>query len=601
LPTWSFRNEKIKKNKMNTDKLLYNVLHIDLTTKRFWVKKRNDLFDKYIGGTGVATKLLMEECPQGADALGSDNPIILAVGPLTGVYPLASKTVAMFKSPLTGNLGESHVGGRSAIAIRMAGYGAIVINGKSDIPVYISIHGKKVKFKEATTIWGMKSSITAGRIMRENETGHGVRSILRIGRAGEKMVKYAAVTAETYRHFGRLGLGAVFGSKLLKGIVIAGENTVKLADPKGFKKLYNRLYEAAVDTSLMKKYHDLGTPVNVMVLDKIGALPVKNLTERNLKGIEKISGEYLAANYLARRIACAHCPVGCIHLAAIKEVSEHEDYFHKTTLIGYDFELIYSLGSMLGITEPEPMLKLIEEVEVECVDAMSVGVVMAWATEMFEKKLISENETLGLKPVWGEASTYMEMLSKIVLQENDFYKALASGVDYASSIYGGKEFALSFGKNEMPGYHTGPATYLGFLLGARHSHLDNAGYSIDQSELLTKDLKPEDVVEKIIKEESLRQILSSIMICFFARGIYTIDVVAEALKTIGFEFSDEDLLKIGREILADKYRFKAANGHSIRDLRIPERIYEAPDPTGKITPEFIEKGLKYASIQLENK
>ncbi|MBN2681313.1 MAG: hypothetical protein JXR58_02285 [Bacteroidales bacterium] len=586
---------------MNSDKLLHKVLYIDLTNKKFWVKNRKDLFDKYIGGTGVAIQLLKEECPVGADVFGPENPIIMAVGPLTGVYPLASKTVAMFKSPLTGNLGESHVGGRSAIAIRMAGYGALVIRGKSDIPVYLSIHDKKVIFKEATTIWGMKSSITAGRIMRENEKGQGVRSIMRIGRGGEKLVKYAAVTAETYRHFGRLGLGAVFGSKMLKGIVIAGENTVKLSDPKGFKKLYNKLYEAAVDTSLMKKYHDLGTPVNVMVLDKIGALPVKNLTERNLKGIEKISGEYLAENYLARRIACAHCPVGCIHLAAIREVSEHEDYFHKTTLIGYDFELIFSLGSMLGITDPEAMLKLIEEVEVECVDAMSVGVVMAWATEMFEKKLISEKETLGLKPVWGNSATYMEMLTKIVLQENDFYSALAQGVDYASSIYGGSEFAMSFGKNEMPGYNTGPATYLGFLLGARHSHLDNAGYSIDQTEMLTKDLAPEDVVDKIIKEESLRQILSSILICFFARGIYTIDVVSEALKTIGIDFKDDELLKLGREILSEKYKFKAAEGHSIKDLRVPERIYEAKDPTGKITSEFIKRGFDYASDKLEEK
>lgn len=584
---------------MNSDRLLYNVLHIDLSQRKFWIKNRKDLFDKYIGGTGVATQLLLEECPSGAEVFGAENPIILAVGPLTGVYPLASKTVAMFKSPLTGNLGESHVGGRSAIAIRMAGYGAIVIKGKSDIPVYLSIHGKKVIFKEATTIWGMKSSITVGRIMRENEGGHGVRSIIRIGRAGEKMVSYAAVTAETYRHFGRLGLGAIFGSKMLKGMVIAGENTVKVDNKKGFKKLYDRLYASAVDTSLMKKYHDLGTPVNILTLDKIGALPVKNLTEKRLIGIEKISGEYLAENYLARRIACAHCPVGCIHLAALKELSTHEDYFHKTTLIGYDFELIYSLGSMLGINEPEPMLKLIEEVELECLDAMSVGVIMAWATEMFEKKLIAENETLGLNLKWGDAETYMKMLSMIVLQENDFYLALAKGVDYASSVYGGKEFAMSFGKNEMPGYHTGPASYLGFLLGARHSHLDNAGYSIDQTEMTVKDLSPEEVVDKIIKEESLRQILSSIMICFFARGIYNLDVVAEALQTVGYSFNQKDLMEKGREILSEKYKFKSREGHSIADLRVPERIFEAPDPTGKISPDFIKRGLDYAAKMLK--
>ena len=104
---------------------LANVLYIDLSRKRFWVQRRTDLFDRFLGGAGVATQLLSEECPQEADPLSEDNPIVMAVGPLTGLFPLASKTVAMFKSPLTGNLGESHCGGRSAIAIRLAGYGAI--------------------------------------------------------------------------------------------------------------------------------------------------------------------------------------------------------------------------------------------------------------------------------------------------------------------------------------------------------------------------------------------------------------------------------------------------------------------------------------------
>jgi len=109
---------------------LQRVLYIDLSKRRFWVKDRPDLFEKYIGGAGVASALLHEACPEGADPLGPDNPIIFAVGPLVGLFPMASKTVAMFKSPHTGNLGESHAGGRSAVSIRMAGYGAIVIKQK---------------------------------------------------------------------------------------------------------------------------------------------------------------------------------------------------------------------------------------------------------------------------------------------------------------------------------------------------------------------------------------------------------------------------------------------------------------------------------------
>src|SRR4030066_1883843 len=131
---------------MFKDDVLANVLYIDLSQKKYWVERREDLFEKYLGGAGAAIQLLKEECPAGSDPLGPKNPTIFAVGPLTGLFPLASKTVAMFKSPLTGNLGESHAGGRSAVALRLAGYGAVVFRGASESPVYVAIHGERGPF-----------------------------------------------------------------------------------------------------------------------------------------------------------------------------------------------------------------------------------------------------------------------------------------------------------------------------------------------------------------------------------------------------------------------------------------------------------------------
>ena len=139
------------------------VLYIDLNRKDISIEDRSDLFDAYIGGSGVAIKLLEEECPRGVDPLSPSNPIIFAVGSISALYPAASKTVAMFKSPLTLNLGESHCGGRSATAIKLAGFGAIVIRGASDIPLYVAIHGDRVRFKDASSIWGVES-VTVGRI-----------------------------------------------------------------------------------------------------------------------------------------------------------------------------------------------------------------------------------------------------------------------------------------------------------------------------------------------------------------------------------------------------------------------------------------------------
>jgi aldehyde:ferredoxin oxidoreductase len=574
---------------------LSRVLYIDVTNKKYWVEDRSDLFSKFFGGTGVGIKLLQEECPPGVDPFAPENPIIFVTGPMVGAYPLASKTVAIFKSPHTGDLGESHAGGRSSVAIRLAGYGAIVIKGASDIPIYISIQGNKVFFRDASTLWGMSSSLTPAKVIREREPGSGYRSILRIGPAGENLVSFASVTAETYRHFGRMGLGAVFGSKKLKAVVISGKQTIMVSDKKLYRQVYNKIYNSATSSEIMKKYHDIGTPINVNTLNLLKALPTKNLQLAHFDQAETLTGEYIAENFLGRRVACAHCPVACIHLANLRENYKDSPYFYKTTSVGYDFEIIFALGSMLGIHKPNDLFILTEDVEKYCMDAMSSGVIMAWVTEMMEKKLINTKDTAGVVVTWGDLQGYREMLKNLVNQINPFYKALAKGVVYASEQYGGKEFALAYNKNEMPGYHTGPAAHLGYLIGARHSHLCNAGYSVDQTKLMDNVLEPEKVIDLLIEEESYRQILSSMVVCFFARGIYNYDTLTQGLSVLGFDADEAKLKEIGKQIHAEKFRFKFREGFSFDNINLPKRIFETPDPTGKLTKEYMRKAIAYVS------
>ncbi len=579
---------------MLKDDPLKRILYIDLSRRKFWVEKREELFDEYIGGTGVGIRLLKEEIPDSCDPLAPENPIIFTVGPLTALFPLASKTVAMFKSPHTGNLGESHCGGRSAVAIRMAGYGAIVIRGKSETPIYLSIDNDTVRFRDATTLWGMGSVFTVGRVIRENESGAGLRTIMRIGRGGEKLISYASVSTETYRHFGRLGLGAVFGSKNLKAIVVSGKRSLPVGDKRGYKNLYDQIYREAVNSPVMKKYHDLGTPENVLKLNEFGGLPTKNVKEIRFDGADRVSGESFAKNYLGRRLACAHCPVGCIHIAALREPYEDEAYFYKTSMISYDYEPIYALATMLGGSDPEGFLRLMDSIEIYGMDVMSTGVILAWATEAFERGLISEKETENLKLDWGNYPAYIEAVRLIIEQPNEFYRALARGVSYASSVYGGEDFAMAFGGNEMPGYHTGPGAHIGYLIGARHSHLDNAGYSMDQKVLVRDMLPPEELATRLVGEESWRQVLSSIVICFFARGIYNQGVVSMALEIAGLNFSEEDLELVGKRILKEKYEFKFKEGFSFENIHIPKRIYETITPVTGWDDNYVRTALRHA-------
>ncbi len=577
---------------MNPEDTLSNVLYIDLSKRDFYIRNRTDLFDKYLGGSGVGIKLLLEDCKPSCDPFSADNPIIFTVGPLTNLFPLASKVVAMFKSPLTGNLGESHAGGRSAIAIRSAGLGAIVIKGVSESPIYLSVEDGRVHFKDASAIWGMRSIYTVGRVLRDVERGSGTRTIMRIGKAGEQLISYAGLTTETYRHFGRLGLGAVFGSKKLKALVITGRRSVPVKDGKIYKELYNQIYDYAINSEVMKKYHDLGTAVNIKRLNDLEALPTYNLQHSKFDGADNISGENLAEEYLGRRIACGHCPVACIHIAALRVPYEDEKFFFKTMMVPYDYELIFALGSMLGIGDPKGLLKLIEIVESYGLDAMSAGVCMAYATELFEKGEITEKETLGLKPKFGNWNTYLDFIKNLVARKGKFYDALANGVDFTAKKFGGEEFALSFGGLEMPGYSTGPAGFIGYLIGARHSHLDNAGYDVDQK---FKDLPPEDLVKKLITEEEWRQILSSLVVCFFSRGLYKSEIVRDCLSCAGITLDKPSQLELGKEILKEKFKFKFREGFSFDKLRLPERIFNISTFAGKVEKKYILDCLEVAN------
>jgi len=568
--------------------MLRKVLYIDLSRNESWVEEKQDLFAEWMGGTGAGIKLLREECPPGTDPLSPQAPIIFSIGPLNGIFPVATKAVATFKSPLNGELGESYAGGRLHLAMRFAGHEAIVIRGKAERPCYISINDAEVKIKDATSIWGIDAQ-TTGMILREREPGVGRRSIIRIGPGGEKLIRYANVIVDTYRHFGRLGLGAVFGSKNLKAMAISGTEHAEIPDAKRYREVYNKLYRTAVQTDIMEKYHDLGTSVNINVLNWLKGLPTKNFQASSFSEAEKISGEIFAEQYLFRRLSCAGCPIGCVHIATLKTAfSPHHEF--EIRKISYDYEPIYSLGSNLGVASADGVLQLINAVEGLGLDAMSAGVVLGWATEAYERDLITPQETLGIPLQWNNVKSYLKALENIVKAPNEFYAALGNGVDFASRRYGGREFAMALGGNEVSGYHTGPASIVGQLVGVRHSHLDNAGYSIDQK-AAKKQMDPEQMVDEIIKEDNSRGVFNSLVGCLFARGVYTEENIIEALGAVGIERSKDDLQILGKKIFEEKYRFKAGEGFDLSAARVPNRFYETISTLGKVSPETVKEML----------
>ncbi len=568
--------------------MLRKVLYIDLTRQESWVEERQELFESWMGGTGVGIRLLQEECPAGTDPLSPEAPIILSIGPLNGVFPVATKTAATFKSPLTGNLGESYAGGRLSLALRFAGHEAVVIKGRAERPSYISINDQEVRIKDATSIWGVDAQ-TTGIILRDREPGVGRRSIIRIGPAGEAAVRFACVMVDTYRHFGRLGLGAVFGSKNLKALAVSGTEHVDVPDIKRYKEVYNRLYKTAVQTEVMEKYHDIGTSVNISVLNWLRGLPTKNFLLSSFPEGEKISGEVFAEKHLIRRFSCAGCPIGCVHIAALKTAfSEHHEF--EVRRVSYDYEPIYSLGSNLGVKTAEGILQLIDACERLGLDVMSAGVVLSWATEALEKGLITEKETMGVPLQWDGVEGYAKALNLMVRAPNEFYASLARGAEYAAAKYGGLEYAMTLGGNEVSGYHTGPASIVGQLVGVRHSHLDNAGYGIDQK-ALKKPMDLETMVEEIIKEDNSRGVFNSLVACLFARGVYSEENIIDSLGAVGIVKSKDDLQDLGHRIFQEKYKFKTQEGFDLSAARVPRRFYETVSASGMVTAERVQEML----------
>jgi aldehyde:ferredoxin oxidoreductase len=555
------------------------VLYIDMQTQKIRIEDREDL-KEYLGGVGVASKLLEENMRADLTPLDPAQPIVFAAGALSTIYPVLTKTVAMFVSPLTGELGESYAGGRLAMSMFLAGFDAIVIHGKAARPTYLSISSNDVLFRDARTIWN-NGKDNAGRIIRDEQRKHGgKRSIIRIGAAGENKVSYACVTVDRYRHFGRLGLGAVFGSKYLKAISVVGDRSVPVQNFKEYFKVYREIYDKCTDTDLMSKYHDVGTPINIEPLNAAGALPTLNLRQGSFEHADKVSGEAFTSQHLARKMACTGCPVGCIHIGQFRREFAEHGHEYEMVSVAYDYELIFALGTFLGIDNPKDILELIEDVELAGMDAMSTGVVLGWATEALENGLVKLEDTI-VPLTFGSSQEYRAAVNYIAKGENEFYKNLGLGVKRAAEVYGGKDFAMHIAGNEMPGYHTGYGSLIGAAAGARHSHLCNGGYSIDQSN--TMDLSDTDkIAEAILKEEIERCMLNSLVMCLFARKVYTRPTILSAFAAVGEEITDEDLTKIARRIYATKLRIKKALGFDLQNVEFPKRFFETPSMNGKL-------------------
>ena len=559
----------------------FRVLVVDLVTGHGTVSTVEGR-DSVAGGSGLAALLFQKFGHPDRPWSDPDQPLIFAIGPLTGYFPLMSKTVCAFKSPYHNQYAESHGGGRSALALRFANYDALVITGKAARPSCLIVGSHRLNVRDVSYLWG-KDVYETGKMLRGISKGAGHRSILRIGPAGEAGSAMAAINVDTYRHFGRLGGGGVMGTKNLKAITISGDGSFALPDSPDYPRLFQELYVKLTDTDMMSKYHDIGTPVNVAVLNALKMLPIRNLQCTTDPGISAISGEKFADEALLRNAACAGCPVGCIHIGFVRErFQEQHQYVYRQ--VSYDHEPIFAVGAMLAVLDPFAVLAIIDVAEKMGLDVMSAGVALAFASEAFEKGAVTEKETI-VRLAFGDSVKYREAMEHLGRGTNDFYRMLGQGTLEAARHYGAGDYACVLGQ-EMAGYATGEVFMASQALGLRHSHLDSGGYAYDQKET-GKDVSR--AVDFMIKDEQGRVLLTSMVACLFARGVYTDETLTRCLNSLGYKSLADNLDGISRNVQKLRWAMRLATGFMPENVTIPKRFTEVQTVKGPIDEAYLSE------------
>jgi len=560
----------------------FRVLIVDLES----AKSRTEVIDersRVAGGSGLAALLFGR---YGQPDLSWDHPtqpFILVIGPLTGHFPLMSKTVCAFRSPYHNQYTESHGGGRSALALFFSGYDGLVLTGAARKLSCLSIGSHHVTLKDASFMKGMSVTMSGKLIRRMFPKSSGHRSILRIGPAGEIGAAMACVNVDSYRHFGRLGGGAVLGRKNIKGLVLDGDSSRPVPDNPAYRKLFKEVYQSVTSTDMMRKYYHLGTAVNLQGLNDIKALPWRNLQATSDSRISKVTGDVFADQTLLRNGACSGCPVGCIHLGFFRDKFK-KDARYLYHQVPYDYEPIFAAGTMLGITNCFDVLRLLEDFERLGLDAMSAGVALAWATEATEKGLISEKETITALQ-FGDALAYQEAAGYLGTGSSDFYRLLGDGTLKAAAVYGGAEFGCVLGQ-EMAGYATGPLFFAAQSLGFRHSHLDTGAYSYEQKE---HDQDLEKAVDYLIDDEPGRVFLTSMVACLFARSVYTPDVLARCLEVSGYQNLAASLEETAKHIQRLRWQVRISTGFKPEDIDIPKRFYKVATIRGAVDGDYLDR------------
>lgn len=555
------------------------ILRVNLTTGQISKEPTPaEMARDYIGGRGFGAYLLFKEVPKGADPFGPENKLIVSTGPFSGMLiPGGGKCDFTTKSPLTGGYASASMGGHFTAEMKYAGYDSIILEGISPKPVYLLIEDGKAQLLDAAELWGKG----AFDVEVEFKEKYGEEyQIAAIGPAGENLVLYACINHDFGRQAGRGGVGAVMGNKKVKAIVVRGTKTVEVADPKGYRKAGMALYKACKDADFLAEWTRYGTTVVTSWCDEVGALPTRNFSAGSFEGGPGIYGKTMRKEIVITDKGCFGCPCPCGKYSHMKR--------YGTYVEGPEYETIGLMGSNLGIGDIQAVGEGNRLADNLGVDSISVGNVIAWAMECYEKGLLTKEDTDGLELNFGNVEATFAMIKKIAYREGKLGNLLADGVKRAAEAVGkgSERFAIHVKGMEQSGYATHSATsmllaYMTCDVGAHH----NRAWAITYDLQVGRDLVVPEKVARVIWLQNFRPMFDVLGACrlqWVELGIDT-ELYVPALEAItGIHRSMDDLMAVGDRIwnLTRLYWMRENEGFGRSWDQPSPRFYEDPPKTG---------------------
>jgi aldehyde:ferredoxin oxidoreductase len=575
------------------------ILRANLNDGSFKIDKLPvDWVKDYIGGDGFAARLLYEEVPGGSDPLAPSNKLIIATGPITGtLWPMSGRTVFVSKAAQTGIWGESHVGGFLGPELKYAGYDMLVVEGKSEKPVYLMIDDSDLRIHDASDLWGKNTNETTAAIQAKHNDPD--IQIGAIGPAGENLVRFSAVIVNNARAAGRTGMGALLGSKNVKAIAVRGTNPISVHDHDAFTELAKEAHMRVRKNPQAQEMSKWGTWILTAVKQEIGELPTYNHRTGVFSGWEKLAGDYIRPRYTISDRACFGCSLGC------KKVNYVNHGRYAGTLEeGPEYEGLMAFGSALGIADYPTTLKANQVCNRMGMDIISAGAAIGFAIEAYENGLISKEDTGGLHLEWDDSETVIKLLEMMGRREG-FGDILAEGVKIAAEKLGRgtEKYALHVKGLEVSGQdgRTHRSIGLGHATGARGAdHLrslvvvDQLGYEDVAAERWGADKLPEIVnpyTEKykataVFESENSYCIRDTLIVCWYSVSWPPIFWMQDFAKMLPLatgvkEFGDvKNLIEIAERQVNLKRLFNAREGITRKDDNLPSRFTDEPMPEG---------------------